>query len=48
MNPFHLPRARLEEMAAKYGTPIYLVSREQIKANCRRLDACLPSRSSMR
>jgi ornithine decarboxylase len=43
MNPFDLPRARLEELAAEHGTPIYLVSREQIVANYRRLDACLPA-----
>jgi len=43
MNPFDLPRSRLEELAREHGTPIYVTSREQIVANYRRLDACLPA-----
>jgi ornithine decarboxylase len=43
MNPFDLPRARLEALAAEHGTPIYVASREQVIANYRRLDACLPA-----
>jgi ornithine decarboxylase len=43
MNPFDLPRARIEELVRKHGTPIYVVSRRQIVDNYRRLDACLPA-----
>ncbi len=43
MNPFDLPRERLEELVAEHGTPIYVVSRGQVVENFRRLDACLPA-----
>jgi len=43
MNPYDLPRERIESLVAEHGTPIYVVSREQIIANYRRLDACLPA-----
>jgi len=43
MNPYDLPRDRIEELAAEHGTPLYIVSRSQIIENYRRLDACLPA-----
>ncbi len=43
MNPYNLPNETIEALAAEHGTPIYLVSREQIVANYRRLDAVLPA-----
>jgi len=43
MNPYDLPRERIEELVQEHGTPIYVVSRSQIVANYRRLDACLPA-----
>jgi len=43
MNPYGLPRERIEELVQEHGTPIYVVSRSQIVANYRRLDACLPA-----
>ena len=43
MNPFDLPREELARLAEEHGTPIYVVSREQVVANYRRLDANLPA-----
>jgi ornithine decarboxylase len=43
MNPFDLPRDELARLAEEHGTPIYVVSREQVVANYRRLDANLPA-----
>lgn len=43
MNPFQLPIDRIEELVARHGTPLHIVSREQIRRNFRRLDRCLPA-----
>ena len=43
MNPFELPRQRLEDLVAEHGTPISVVSRSQVVDNYRRLDTCLPA-----
>jgi ornithine decarboxylase len=43
MNPFDLPLERIEELAAAYGTPLYIVSRAKLAENFRRLDRCLPA-----
>jgi ornithine decarboxylase len=43
MNPYHLPRRRLEALVAEHGSPLYVVSRGQIVENYRRLDACIPA-----
>ncbi len=43
MNPHDLPDTVLEDLVREHGTPIYVVSREQIVENYRRLDAALPA-----
>ncbi len=43
MNPFDLPTATIEDLVRQHGTPIYIVSREQIAENYRRLDRALPA-----
>ncbi len=43
MNPFDLPTEEIEALAAQHGTPIYIVSRQQIVENYRRLDRLLPA-----
>lgn len=43
MNPYDLPRQRIEAMVAEHGSPLYIVSRSQIVENYRRLDRCLPA-----
>ncbi len=43
MNPWELPRERIEELVREHGTPIYIVSREKIRRNFRRLDRALPA-----
>ncbi|MCP4571553.1 MAG: type III PLP-dependent enzyme [bacterium] len=43
MNPYDLDRAAIEALVAEHGTPLYVVSREQIRENFRRLDAALPA-----
>jgi len=43
MNPNELSCGQIEELVQAHGTPLYLVSREQIRANFQRLDAGLPA-----
>lgn len=43
MNPFDLPIEQIEELAAKHGTPFYVVSRSKIRENYRLLDRSLPA-----
>ena len=43
MNPFDLPLDKIEELVAEYGTPLYIVSRDKLVENYRRLDRCLPA-----
>ena len=43
MNPFALPREKIEELVARHGTPLYIVSGEKIRQNYRLLDRCLPA-----
>jgi len=43
MNPFDLPLKTIEDLVEKHGTPLYIVSREKLLENFRRLDRCLPA-----
>jgi len=43
MNPFDLPLKTIEDLVAKHGTPLYIVSREKLLENYNRLDHCLPA-----
>ncbi|MCK9995191.1 MAG: type III PLP-dependent enzyme [Candidatus Krumholzibacteria bacterium] len=43
MNPYDLPVGRIEELVAKHGTPLYIVSREKLLENYNRLNRCLPA-----
>lgn len=43
MNPFDLPTDQIEALAQQHGTPLYIVSRQQIIENYRRLDRLLPA-----
>ena len=43
MNPFDLPLNTIEDLVGKHGTPLYIVSREKLLENYRRLDRCLPA-----
>jgi ornithine decarboxylase len=43
MNPFQLSDDAIRELAARHGTPLYIVSREKIRQNYRLLDRCLPA-----
>jgi len=43
MNPFDLPIETIEDLVREHGTPIYVVSRRQIRENFRRLDTGLPA-----
>lgn len=43
MNPYDLPVGRIEDLVAKHGTPLYIVSREKLLENYNRLDRCLPA-----
>ena len=43
MNPFDLPLDQIEKLAARHGTPLYLVSGQKIRENYRLLDRCLPA-----
>ena len=43
MNPYDLPAGRIEDLVEKHGTPLYIVSREKLLENYRRLDRCLPA-----
>jgi len=43
MNPYDLPVGRIEDLVEKHGTPLYIVSREKLLENYRRLDRCLPA-----
>jgi len=43
VNPYDLDTDTIAELAAEHGTPIYLVSREKIRENFRRLDTVLPA-----
>ena len=43
MNPFELPLDRIEDLVARHGTPLYIVSRRQLVENYRRLDGALPA-----
>jgi len=41
MNPFDLPADRIEDLVERHGTPLYIVSRDKLLENYRRLDRCL-------
>ena len=43
MNPYDLPLKTIEDLVEKHGTPLYIVSREKLLENYRRLDRCLPA-----
>ena len=43
MNPFTLPRETIAQLARRHGTPLYIVSGEQIRHNYRLLDQGLPA-----
>ena len=43
MNPFDLDRERIAGYVARHGSPLYLVSRERLRENFRRLDEGLPA-----
>jgi ornithine decarboxylase len=43
MNPYQLENRQIEELVARHGTPLYIVSREKIRQNYRLLDRCLPA-----
>ncbi len=43
MNPFDLPLDQIENLIARHGTPLYLVSGQKIRENYRLLDRCLPA-----
>ena len=43
MNPYDLPVGRIEDLVEKHGTPLYIVSREKLLENYKRLDRCLPA-----
>ncbi len=43
MNPYDLPVGRIEDLVEQHGTPLYIVSREKLLENYRRLDRCLPA-----
>jgi ornithine decarboxylase len=43
MNPFDLPMEKIEELVQQHGTPIYVVSRDKIRENFKRLDDGLPA-----
>ena len=43
MNPFDLPVGRIEDLVEKHGSPLYIVSRDKLLENYRRLDRCLPA-----
>ncbi len=43
MNPFDLPVEHIEELVREHGTPIYIVSRDQVRDNFQQLDAGLPA-----
>ncbi len=43
MNPFDLTTDEIETLVEEHGTPLYLVSRRQVVANYRSLDAVLPA-----
>ncbi len=43
MNPFELSVEKIEELVSLHGTPLYIVSREKIRENFKRLDDGLPA-----
>lgn len=43
MNPFELSTETIEDLVRQHGTPIYVVSREKIRENFKRLDDGLPA-----
>jgi len=43
MNPFELSTETIEELVRQHGTPIYVVSREKVRENFKRLDEGLPA-----
>ncbi len=43
MNPYELSTGQIEDLVRTHGTPLYLVSRRQIRENFARLDAGLPA-----
>lgn len=43
MNPTELTTGQIEDLVEVHGTPLYIVSRQQIRANFQRLDEGLPA-----
>ena len=43
MNPYDLPVETIENLVREHGTPIYIVSRDQVRENFQQLDAGLPA-----
>lgn len=43
MNPFDLSIEKIEELVHEHGTPIYIVSRDKVRENFKRLDDGLPA-----
>jgi len=43
VNPFDLPVSTVQDLVGHHGTPLYIVSGEQVAANFRRLDRLLPA-----
>ncbi len=43
MNPYELPVEDIEKLVEQHGTPIYVVSRQKVVENFRRLDRALPA-----